>query len=149
VGMDRAASLGYLQEQHYGPIEAVSGVTSTDNAAGYKSALDDAALTMGIAYDDLPSFEVTDNILGFRPTLQYYALKSHSNALVAKLSYNIGSAIQEMMSNVLKQVKEAMAIAKTEALVQGVVIVDEGGSIVDIGELDLDIYEPAVSETGA
>ena len=145
--MSRASALTYLQEQRYAPLEALTSTTSTDTSAGYKGAIDDAALAVGVSFEDLASFELASSVTkAFRAALRYYALRLHANVLRSMLTtVEVGDALKFAASAHLPQVERGMAEAMLEAAGEGVIVGAGSGSAVRVDVLDLDIYEPSSS----
>lgn len=153
MGMDRPAALAYIQELNLARTEALSGVTTGDTAAGYKSAIDDSGLALDVAFDDLATMEVSSNIRGLRAALTYYALRTNANGLLAKLTTtDIGDTLRQAASKELEQVRGAMQEAATEAAAFGVAVgstaLQAGTSSAGLDTLSFDIYEPTTSEGG-
>ena len=150
MGMDRNAALAYLGEQRYAPLEALTSTTATDTSAGYKGAIDDAALSLGVPFEELSSFELaTTSTRGFRASLRYHALRLHANVLRSMLTATeIGDSIKQAASAQLPAVERGMAEAMLEASGEGVVVGVGGGAVARLDTLSLDIYEPPGSEGG-
>lgn len=123
--MNRAAATDYLADL-YGSggnaLLTLADIGLTDAVGGLKVIIDDAALLMGVSYDDLATADVS-SVVAYRATLRYVALKRIIAALNAKSLMGVASVGQGVSIDVrewIKRLQGELAIAAAEARAEGV-----------------------------
>lgn len=151
MGMTRGRALSYLDGQFNtgpAPLQGEAGVSTIDDEPNYGAVIDDALLTLGIAYDDLATADVAaDKVGDYRVLLRYYALTKFVDAFGTRLTYNVSTGgVSELVGALFQQAKSLQAEAKAQAGARGYSVGDEQGAV--YRTIMLDIYEPDTSGTG-
>lgn len=141
----RANALTYLQNQ-YAALCTLTGQITTDSDAGYGPAIDDALMTLGTSYSDLPDATANNaDVPAFRALLRYHALKHFAQKLAAKVDFAVtgsSASVRKETSKQLQQVRELMKEAASEVEAFGYSVSGGGWAI---GSLNLDFLEPSES----
>jgi hypothetical protein len=143
--MTRADALTYLAEQWPG-LQAALGVTSTDDAAGFKGAIDAALRALGVPTAELaaPTIATADEgkLLAL---LDYYgARRLHAEAAV-KVDVSVGDVgVSKRYSQMRDGLNELLAGYLASLDMYGVGPVRQMAS----GRFGLDFLEPAAAEWG-
>lgn len=146
----RIAAATYVASEHTTLLGEL-GVDDTDEAGGIKSILDRSFRALGIAESDLRAATVDDSqTRQLEAVLDYYAILRfwRESAVRVQISKRTaaGSAVAKNREQLYDHLTVVLADALSRANALGLSVgVDE----FEIGALNLDILEPAVSPLGA
>lgn len=138
--MDRAGGLAYIASE-YGALASAAGLTATDDAAGFGSALDNALRALGTDESDLEDVDVPQaSVAAFLALLDLFALRRLANALAGRVSTTTEAGLRRERQQAFAQTRQLLADAqaRAESLGYG----QTGGGAV-VGVMTLDWLEPA------
>lgn len=137
--MIRSDALIYLQNQ-FSALATVTGQATTDSAAGYGTAIDQALRQLGYSTADLAAADVPDaDTPAYLDLAGYYALVRFLGALAVNVDIELdGPRAVKKRSQYFTQVKTLLDVKRKQLEDAGYL-----GSSYEMGFLSLDFLEPS------
>lgn len=137
--MLRTDALTYLVHQFAG-LATVTGQATTDTAAGYGPALDQALRTLGYSADQLAAADVPDaDTTAYLALAEYYALVRFSRALIVSVDEERQTGTgKRSRSNMADKVRALLEESRKALTEMGYL-----GAAWESGALSMDFLEPS------